>query len=379
MSRIFVSYSRENQGVVRRLVEDIEALGHTAWFDEELSGGQVWWDEVLNQIRTSDVFVLAVSPATISSTACKREYGYADAVGKPVLPVVVTEGVSTNLLPPALSKVQLVPYLRQDRGEALRLARALSSLPQARPLPDPLPPPPDVPISYLGQLTEKVESLTALDYDEQSALLIDLRRGMQDPETRDDSRTLLGRLRKRRDLFAAIAEEIDLIVHVAPPVASPAMAAVPAGIGAPAMAAVPTGIGAPAMAAAVLTPSFAAEASVTTLPVEPRQPAAPPSIDRTAHQAASPDSSLNVPRLIMLLVVGPLGWLITFRRSLRHVFMIIVVTTVLYSLSGVFFANGDGIDGYSDDMWEYMGGLLMAASWYWPFALPSYRATLRRP
>ena len=156
MSRIFVSYCREDQGLVRRLVEDIEALGHTAWFDEELSGGQVWWDEVLNQIRTCDVFVLAVSPATISSTACKREYGYADAVGKPVLPVVVTEGVSTNLLPPALSRVQLVPYLRQDRGEALRLARAVGSLRPARPLPNPLPPPPDVPISYLGQLTEKV-------------------------------------------------------------------------------------------------------------------------------------------------------------------------------------------------------------------------------
>jgi TIR domain-containing protein len=228
MSRMFVSYSREDQGLVRRLVEDIEALGHTPWFDEELSGGQVWWDEVLNQIRTCDVFVLAVSPATISSTACKREYGYADAVGKPILPVVVTEGISTNLLPPALSKIQLVPYLRPDRGEALRLARAVSSLPPARPLPNPLPPPPDVPISYLGQLTEKVESLSALDYDDQSALLIDLRRGIQDPETRDDSRTLLERLRKRRDLFAAIAEEIDLLPMAAARAVAPLGPAPPA-------------------------------------------------------------------------------------------------------------------------------------------------------
>jgi hypothetical protein len=359
---MFVSYSREDQGLVRRLVEDLEALGHTAWFDEELSGGQVWWDEVLNQIRTCDVFVLAVSPATISSTACKREYGYADALGKPVLPVVVTEGVSTNLLPPVLSKIQLVPYRRPDRGEALRLARAVSSLPSARPLPNPLPPPPDVPISYLGQLTEKVESPAGLDFDDQSALLIDLRRGLQDPDTRDDSRTLLERLRKRRDLFAAIAEEIDLIVRLGHALPAPAMAAAPAVIGAP------------AMAAAVWTPSFEAAASAPPLPVAPRQPAAPLSADRPAP--AVTDSSLNVPRLIMLLVFGPLGWLIIFRRSLRHIVIIIAATTVLFYLGGVFFANGDGIDGYGDDKWEYLGGLLTAASWWWPFALPSYRARL---
>jgi hypothetical protein len=284
MSRIFVSYSREDQGLVRPLVEDIKALGHSAWFDEELSGGQVWWDEVLNQIRTCDVFVLAVSAATISSTACKREYGYAEAVGKPVVPVVVTEGVSPNLLPPALSRVQLLLYLRQDRSEALRLARAIGSLPPARPLPDPLPPAPDVPISYLGQLTEKVESLSALNYDEQSALLLDLRRGIQDPETRNDSRTLLERLRKRRDLFAGIAEEIDLMVRVARRVSTPAMAATP------------SSVGVPAMAAGVLTPAFGSPAAVLPLVVDLHQPAAPAPANRTAPAAT--DSSSSVPRVI---------------------------------------------------------------------------------
>jgi hypothetical protein len=363
MSRIFVSYSRDNQGIVRRLVEDVEALGHVVWFDEELSGGQIWWDEVLNQIRNCEVFVLAVSPATLASTACKREYGYADDVGKPILPIVVSEGVSTNLLPPALSKVQLVTYIRQDRGEALRLARAIASLPPADPLPNPLPPAPQVPVSYLGQLTEKIESLSPLAYDEQSALLFDLRRSIQDPETRDDSRTLLERFRKRRDLFAAIAEEIDLVVGTAPRPAPP-------------MAAAPAAVSAPRMAPDRSSASFEAPLSIPSIPsipFEPRQPAAPPRAE-PGPMSVSSRSSLNIPLLILVIFIGPIGWMIALRRSRRDVITVIVVTPIIYLLAGVFFASGDGIDGYSDDMWEYIGMMLLFATWWWPFARSSFRS-----
>src|SRR5688572_11224064 len=364
MSMIFVSYSRDNQAVVRRLVEDVEALGHTVWFDEELSGGQVWWDEVLNHIRSCEVFVLAVSPATLSSTACKREYGYADDLGKPIVPIVISEGVSTNLLPPALSKVQLVNYIQQDRGEVLRLARAITSLPPARPLPNPLPAAPEVPISYLGQLTEKIESLSTLGYDEQSALLLDLRRSIQDPETRDDSRTLLERFRKRRDLFAAIAEEIDLVVRSTPRAPALAMAT-------------PAVITAPPVASSALSSSFQAPLSIPSIPFEPRQPAAPPRADREPI-TASPGSSLNVPQLILVMLFGPVGWLIALRRSSRDVIAVLVVTPVIYLLARMFLASGDGIDGYSDDMWEYMGTLLIIATWWWPFARSSFRSKVLR-
>ena len=62
---------------------------------------------------------------------------------------------STNLLPPAIARVQIVSYTRQDRGEALRLAKSMMALPPAPPLPNPLPAAPQVPMSYLGHLTER--------------------------------------------------------------------------------------------------------------------------------------------------------------------------------------------------------------------------------
>jgi hypothetical protein len=214
MSKIFISYCHESEAIVGTLAEDIEELGHEAWFDHGLSGGQAWWDQILGNIRKCDVFVFVLVPEALSSTACTREYNYAADLGKPILPIMVAEEVSANLLPPSLSKIQYVDYRKRDRDSALHLARAFSKVPPPEPLPEPLPDPPEVPLSYLGGLTEQIGAKVTLSYEEQSALVVDLKTSLRDPETAKDARTLLERLRKRRDLLArdllaSIAAEID--------------------------------------------------------------------------------------------------------------------------------------------------------------------------
>ncbi len=209
MANIFISYSRQSGTAVKALADDIQALGHTAWLDQELSGGQAWWDQILKTVRDCDVFVFVLDPESLNSTACKREYGYAAALGRSILPVLVTDAVSTNLLPPALSQLQYVDYRTPDRAAALSLARALTTLPPPEPLPDPLPSPPVAPVSYLGRLFEQVETTSSLSYEKQSALVVDLKRSLRDPNTIEDTRVLLARLRNRRDLFATIADAID--------------------------------------------------------------------------------------------------------------------------------------------------------------------------
>src|SRR5262249_4910190 len=110
MANIFISYNRQTKAITKALVEDIEALGHTVWFDQELSGGQAWWDQILSMVRRCDLFVFVLDPAALNSVACKREYGYAADLRKPILPILVSEGVSTNLLPPSLSQIEFVDY-----------------------------------------------------------------------------------------------------------------------------------------------------------------------------------------------------------------------------------------------------------------------------
>jgi hypothetical protein len=218
MGGIFLSYSRDNADVAQALAADLKDLGHAVWFDDELTGGQTWWDQILARTRSCDVFILALTPQSLGSTACTREYDYAAALGKPILPIVLADGISTNLLPPALAQIQHVDYRSPDRAAGLKLARALRSLPPAGPLPDPLPTPPEVPTSYLGGLAAQA-SKPSLSYDEQSALLFDLKRGLRETETAADARTLLKQLRKRRDVYAAIAEDIDDSLAAARPLA----------------------------------------------------------------------------------------------------------------------------------------------------------------
>jgi hypothetical protein len=212
---IFVSYSRESEAAVRALAQDVEALEHTVWYDHDLSGGKVWWEQILTEIRNCQVFMMAVSPDSLRSVACSSEYNYAAELGKPILPILIADGVSTNLLPPKLSQIQFIDYRKQDKAGAINLARALRALPEAKPLPDPLPQPPAVPLSYLGRITEQIESAATLDHKEQSALVSELRRGLRDAETCADARKLLERLRKRDDLFARTGDEIDELLEEA--------------------------------------------------------------------------------------------------------------------------------------------------------------------
>src|SRR5579859_2097095 len=99
--KIFISYSSKNRAQVEPLANDLEALGHDVWFDKELSGGQVWWDQILEAIRGCDLCVFALTPEALESQPCRREYTYAAAVNKIILPVML-ESVEVNALPSAL-------------------------------------------------------------------------------------------------------------------------------------------------------------------------------------------------------------------------------------------------------------------------------------
>ena len=208
MSKIFISYVRESEPLVKTLEGDIEGLGHIAWFDHELTGGQVWWDQILEQIRGCDVFVFVLAPRALESDACEGEWQYAHALGKPILPVLVAEGVATALLPGALSAIQYVDYRNRTPDSAIQLAKALARIPAAKPLPELLPTPPEVPVSYLGGLAARIAAKT-LSKEEQLLLVADLRDGLRNPASAEDSRALLLKLKKHPDLRARTEKDIN--------------------------------------------------------------------------------------------------------------------------------------------------------------------------
>jgi TIR domain len=212
-TKIFVSYPRTASAEVRELAVHLEHLGEDVWLDQELSGGQEWWDVILERIRSCDCFMFIVCEDALESRACRAELDYAYRTQRVIVPVVVGPPVPDQVLPRYLSRLQHV-----DANDPMQVARALLQLPEPRPLPSPLPEPPPVPISYLDELADAVEQ-PSLSLSDQHSLVGALRQRLAQGEDRDAALTLLHRLRRRSDVYAGVANEIDAEVarHVVPP------------------------------------------------------------------------------------------------------------------------------------------------------------------
>jgi hypothetical protein len=213
---LFVSYTRVDRDIIGTLLADLRALGHVVWLDEELSGGQVWWDEILARIQQCDALLFMVSPASVESEACLLELQYAIALNRIVIPVNIVE-TSPMTMPSALETHQVINYRSGDKSETMALARALTQTESDRPLPDPLPQPPSLPGSYFGSIRDQIKSRDPLGLDQQLGLIHRVRTRADEGAT-DDVVALLHGLRERDDLFATVATQIDaLLVSLAPP------------------------------------------------------------------------------------------------------------------------------------------------------------------
>lgn len=212
--RIFITYAREDASIVTQLGHDLERSQRQVWIDQDLTGGQAWWDEILNQIRTCDLYVFALSPTSLRSRACVRELEYAHALDRPLLAIKVAQ-VSIQQAPRVVADSQVVDYVTRTPESVLALRDALDAAPPPPPLPDPLPEPPAVPISYFGQYREQLSS-NSLPFAEQQSLLLELKNHLDSEDDRDDAVDLLKELRRRPDLAQSVAGEIDTLLASSP-------------------------------------------------------------------------------------------------------------------------------------------------------------------
>jgi predicted ATPase len=215
--KVFISYARQNKADIEQLVEHLRVLGCETWYDASLRSGQDWWDEILRRIADCDTFVAVISRDALSSTACRREFDWAESLNKPVMPVAVEP--PPKALPRRFSRRQIVDYSdpeSRDRA-ALTLAGGFATLPAAPPLPDPLPEPPAAPLSYLTNLVDLVSMPEALDHGQQRDIVRQLEIALRsvDPEERQGGRDILKMLSSRDNLYADVYRTITRLRDLA--------------------------------------------------------------------------------------------------------------------------------------------------------------------
>jgi hypothetical protein len=218
---VFVSHSRKDVVLpeFELLLNDLNLMRQQVWFDQRLTGGQAWWDEILTQIRACDLFLVVLTKKWRKSEACRRELSYAAAVRRPILPVRITD-LSNWELPELLTRTQIVDYSRRaEPGNgsvtfafALRDAVDQLIVTGGHALPDPLPAPPEVPPSYLSELQPLLEA-KELPLAKQEQFIQEVRSHLDDED--EDRKSLLEALqifRSRPDIAYRVAVELDQLM-----------------------------------------------------------------------------------------------------------------------------------------------------------------------
>ena len=92
MAKIFLSYSRKDSAVARKLIDAFKEMGHDPWVDwEDIPPAVGWLEQIFRGIEGSDAFFFLVSPDSVTSEVCGVEVSKADENKKRIIPIVVRD------------------------------------------------------------------------------------------------------------------------------------------------------------------------------------------------------------------------------------------------------------------------------------------------
>ena len=116
---IFISYSRENQQEVIKLVEYLREQGVAVWMDEsDIHGATMWTKEIVEAIRASSVFILAISRHSTGSKNVVKELALASEREKIILPIYLEQCDIPETMEYQLAGIQNIALYTLDKGKA---------------------------------------------------------------------------------------------------------------------------------------------------------------------------------------------------------------------------------------------------------------------
>jgi WD40 repeat protein len=131
-TEVFISYSRNDGDLARKLNNELQLYGKTTWFDQEsIVEGVDFAEEIRKGIESADNFLFIISPKSVASPYCDVEVNHAVKLGKRII-TVLAEALPISMqdttkqpinLHPALAKVQWIDFKKDfstGLGQVLR-------------------------------------------------------------------------------------------------------------------------------------------------------------------------------------------------------------------------------------------------------------------
>jgi hypothetical protein len=133
MAKIFLSYNRVDVDFARRLVNELEIVGHSVFSDfASLAAGSDWREALARGLRDADGFIALLSNQSLDAKYLMTEIGaaltYSTELGRPVvIPIMLDD----SPIPSAISHIQVlsardkpVALIVQEISEALSASAA---------------------------------------------------------------------------------------------------------------------------------------------------------------------------------------------------------------------------------------------------------------
>ena len=116
---IFISYSREDQQQVVKLVEHLRGEGLNVWMDEtDIHGATIWTKEIVEAIRAAELFILAISHHSTGSKNVVKELALASEREKIILPIYLEQCEIPETMEYQLAGIQNIALHTLDKAKA---------------------------------------------------------------------------------------------------------------------------------------------------------------------------------------------------------------------------------------------------------------------
>ena len=118
-SEVFISYSREDQQQVVRLVEYLREQGLAVWMDEtDIHGATMWTEEIVEAIHSCNLFILAISSHSTGSKNVVKELALASEREKIILPIYLEQCAIPKNMEYQLAGIQNIALHTLDKAKA---------------------------------------------------------------------------------------------------------------------------------------------------------------------------------------------------------------------------------------------------------------------
>jgi hypothetical protein len=116
----FVSYAKEDKALVDELLKGLEAQHPDLLISssDQLSAGENWLLRIKKTLSKSNIFIVLLSPNSITSELVLSLLGAAWALNIPIIPIVTQQEI-TNKLPLTLANVPIIDIKKMSTPEAV--------------------------------------------------------------------------------------------------------------------------------------------------------------------------------------------------------------------------------------------------------------------